>query len=933
MKRVYYILGLAALILISLTILAVEPALAQDQGQDQGQAESTPGVARVSLIHGDVSSMRGDSGDWVAVTVNSPVVLGDKIATGDKSQAEIQLDYANVLRLAPSTEVKIADLSRTRIQLQVSQGLVNLTVFKGTEADVEVDTPNMAVAPLGEGSYRVQVNSPSDTQLIVRKGQAQVSTPDGSTQVDNGRIINVRGTDHPEYQIASAPGHDDWDKWNKERDNEIYDAQSYQHANRYYTGAQDLDRSGRWVYVPNYDWCWTPYVNAGWVPYRDGSWVWEPYWGWTWVSYEPWGWAPYHYGRWFSYGSSWYWWPGYSYYGYYPTWAPAYVSFLGFGFGGRNWSFGFGYGYSSIGWCPLGPYDRYHRWWGHHNSYNAVNITNITNVTNITNINRSGGRGIPRGYTSNLQGALTNPRLRGAITRASTQDFVSGRVPQQQRAIDAATLRQGQLVQGTVPAVPTRESLRPVNRAVNTAALPRNANAAQTFFTRRQPPAGPTSFSTRAAEVRQMVERNPMQATGRGTPAGTTPAAARNAGNASAVARGASNAQVQPGAASREGIGIANHPAPSAAPQTRETLPAQVQGREQSGWQRFGQSTAAGSGRANAATPTAGTTLAQRNTPAPARNEGTQARPAAQPQSAPQSSQSNWRRFGTGQPRAVPNSPTTTGAPRTAPAPSTNRTPQTRSTPASQSTGQGSFQRFGQTRSAPSTSRAAPAASGSRSIQSRPAPGGASANQSGFRQFTPQERPAPTAREPALSAPRSQPRAAAPGWSRFSRSEAPRSTERPPLEIRKSIVTDRPAPRSGGSSPSQSNWRGGGGSAPLAPPRNYEGGGSRGGWGGGYSAPPRSFGNGGGSGWGGGGRSAPAPRSFSGGASRSGGGGGFSAPRSSGGGWGSRGGGGGYSAPAPRSSGGGGGSSSFGGGGRSSGGSSSRGGGGGHSRR
>jgi hypothetical protein len=233
----YYILGLAALILLSLTILAVQPALAQDQGQDQtqdqGQGEATPGAARVSLIHGDVSSMRGDSGDWVAVTVNAPLVLGDKIATGDKSQAEIQLDYANVLRLAPGTEVKIADLSRTRIQLQVSQGLVNLTVFKGTEADVEIDTPNMAVAPLGEGSYRIQVNSPSDTQLIVRKGQAQVSTPDGSTQVDDGRMINVRGTDHPEYQIASGPHNDDWDKWNQERDKDIYDAQSYQHANRY----------------------------------------------------------------------------------------------------------------------------------------------------------------------------------------------------------------------------------------------------------------------------------------------------------------------------------------------------------------------------------------------------------------------------------------------------------------------------------------------------------------------------------------------------------------------------------------------------------------------------------------------------------------------------------------------------------------------------
>ena len=135
MKRVYYILGLAALILLSLAVLAVQPARAEE--------EPTPGVARISLIHGDVSSTRGDSGDAVAVTVNAPLVRGDKISTGERSQTEIQLDYANVLRLGPATEVKIADLSRTRIQIQVAQGLVNLAVFKGTEADVEIDTPNM----------------------------------------------------------------------------------------------------------------------------------------------------------------------------------------------------------------------------------------------------------------------------------------------------------------------------------------------------------------------------------------------------------------------------------------------------------------------------------------------------------------------------------------------------------------------------------------------------------------------------------------------------------------------------------------------------------------------------------------------------------------------------------------------------------------------
>jgi len=102
MKTRTYLIALAVLTLISLAVLAVLPARAEE--------EPTPGVARVSLIHGDVASMRGDSGDLVAATVNAPLVRGDKITTGERSQAEIQLDYANVVRLGPQTEVKIADV-------------------------------------------------------------------------------------------------------------------------------------------------------------------------------------------------------------------------------------------------------------------------------------------------------------------------------------------------------------------------------------------------------------------------------------------------------------------------------------------------------------------------------------------------------------------------------------------------------------------------------------------------------------------------------------------------------------------------------------------------------------------------------------------------------------------------------------------------------
>src|SRR6266403_4044241 len=92
------------------------------------QVDIPPGVACLSLIKGDVSAQRGDTGDWAAAALNQPLVSGDRISTGDGSQAELQLDHSNILRLGNNAQAKIAILTlertqivRAQIQVQVGQ--------------------------------------------------------------------------------------------------------------------------------------------------------------------------------------------------------------------------------------------------------------------------------------------------------------------------------------------------------------------------------------------------------------------------------------------------------------------------------------------------------------------------------------------------------------------------------------------------------------------------------------------------------------------------------------------------------------------------------------------------------------------------------------------------------------------------------------------
>ena len=324
MKNRILLIALAVLsigLLVTLTGRAQEGSPDEQSGPPEDQSQQAPSsVGRLSVVRGQVSTMHGDGTTWSAATVNTPIILGDKLSTADRSRAEVQLDPANVLRFDQRSEAQVADFQPNKINIQLASGLIDYSVFQGTQADVEIDTPNMGVHPLSSGVYRIQVNSDSETVLIVRQGQAEVLTNDGSTKVEAGQMIQIHGSDHPEYKVDAASGEDDFDKWAMDRDRQAMRTQLERplQAEQYpqqqqdeppYVGSSDLDASGQWSEVPDQGWCWTPQVDAGWAPYTYGRWGYEPYWGWTWISFEPWGWAPYHYGSWFSYGGRWHWRP------------------------------------------------------------------------------------------------------------------------------------------------------------------------------------------------------------------------------------------------------------------------------------------------------------------------------------------------------------------------------------------------------------------------------------------------------------------------------------------------------------------------------------------------------------------------------------------------------------------------------------------------
>jgi hypothetical protein len=737
----------ATIALLALTLFVVDGAGAQ--------VELSSGVARISLIHGDVSTQRGDSGDWAAAALNQPIVSGDKVSTGVRSRAEVQLDHANILRLGDDAQATIAGLSRAEIQVQVGRGIIDYTVFRGTEAEVEIDTSNVAIHPSQkEGIYRVEVSSNGETQVMVRKGEAEISTPQGSTRVGKGQMVTVRGSgEETQYRLAEAPSKDSWDSWNSDRDRIIREAESWQHTNRYYVGSEDLDAYGRWVTVPEYGSVWSPAVAVEWAPYRSGRWVWEPGWGWTWVSYEPWGWAPYHYGRWFVYRGSWVWWPGPVYPAYRPLWAPAYVSFFGFGNG-----VGFGFGFGSLGWLPVGPCDPFYPWYGRHGwRFNQINITNITNITNVHHEFGRGFHGIAPlragGAYSNLRRAAVDERVRQGISTVPAERFGKGQFTPQ--TVDREVFRGGRMMAGNLPVVPTRESLSASNRPAAPATLPRGGQQ-ERFFMKSRLLAAPQPFEKQAAQVQQAIEREAQFKAIHGEPGRASSRVAGPSRNpAGSVATDSARTGVR---RPDRGVGMGMDQQRSG-PSTSPAQPSGTGGTnsiENQQWRHFGSGAAQNQAAAPAQAPARGTLSL------PARNGHDWAdKPTA-------AERQPWRRFSDSAPAQQGSTP----RPGERSSPEVGPKPPRREISAKpeSSANDGSWRRF--TPQSPGTMQSAPSAMSRDRMNRNRAEG-----------------PSPSADQMA------RPRSESGGW-RSPSQESPQVYSRPPLEMRQPIVTPR-APQGG----------------------------------------------------------------------------------------------------------------------------------------
>ena len=345
-------LGMVPWALALLLLLSASMVRAQDD---------PPGrVGRLASVQGPVWWFDHEAGQWSEADRNRPLTSGDRVSTGANGRAELRVG-SSVLRLAPATELEVLRLDDERMSWQLHSGSLALRLRSREIAlETEIVTAEVRLQPDRAGHYRLD-RSDDTTQAGVWRGGLHVQEAAGNFTIEAGQRVELwreRSRDGGRWNVdgstlrqrSSRFVDDEFAAWVMAEDRQDERSTAYRYVSPEMTGAEDLDRHGRWEQHPEHGAMWIPAVTtADWAPYRHGRWTWVQPWGWTWVDDARWGFAPFHYGRWVNWRGRWGWCPGS--YETRPVFAPALVAWVG----GPRLGLSISFGLPAVAWVPLAP--------------------------------------------------------------------------------------------------------------------------------------------------------------------------------------------------------------------------------------------------------------------------------------------------------------------------------------------------------------------------------------------------------------------------------------------------------------------------------------------------------------------------------------------------------------------------------------------------
>ena len=266
--------------ILATVLLAALPAAAQAEDPEPvGDDYASGDFGRVRYHENGLTIDRADDEVQGEPGVNAPVFPGDTVITSQTQRAEIQLGNGTLVRVGRASQVTFLSMPdpyatiRDATVLQLAEGTMRIAAKLSEDEEFRIDTLAASIYLLGDGDFRLEVDAHGHTEVVSRRGVAEVVGNGGSVLVRSGLLTDVYPDSLPaEPSAFNTFISDNFDRWVDRRDaayrarerhadydsQEVYDSLP-EEVQPYYG---ELAGAGDWTYADEYGYVWSPAAPA-----------------------------------------------------------------------------------------------------------------------------------------------------------------------------------------------------------------------------------------------------------------------------------------------------------------------------------------------------------------------------------------------------------------------------------------------------------------------------------------------------------------------------------------------------------------------------------------------------------------------------------------------------------------------------------------------
>ncbi len=221
MRQVCNTLARSLSILTLVALAAGLTAAQQSRSRDLRLVSARAGG--INYVAGEARARAATQTEWRALDTTHDLSGGDTVRTGVAGRLEVLLNPGSYLRVGEQTEFEMADTSLEDLRLKLTRGsvVIEATGYDDMNPSISVVTPQVEVAIIRSGVYRLNVLPGGLTEVVVVKGRASVGEP--PTIVKGGNVARIGGAGL-EVVKYDKKRRDELDQWSKERAGDLADA-------------------------------------------------------------------------------------------------------------------------------------------------------------------------------------------------------------------------------------------------------------------------------------------------------------------------------------------------------------------------------------------------------------------------------------------------------------------------------------------------------------------------------------------------------------------------------------------------------------------------------------------------------------------------------------------------------------------------------------